>query len=179
MARNRVAMPSARRCMSDRGNGAVRVCAPQSRCQVRSEPTWVARISIHRPGQWSLRLRLKSGGVGCRNAELVVMSLSIVGCPDTSVPTVTGRLGIPVVSRETERHAHSPPRGVGVVFWGHHCVFVPRQIGGRRMLLQVGLTTAGPCRPQFIGHEQRMRESTRVPIPNTRDRWIHVKPTGR
>ena len=118
MARNRVAMPSARRCMSDRGNGAVRVCAPESRCQVRSEPTWVARISIHRHGQWSLRLRLKSGGVGCRNAELVVMSLSIVGCPDTSVPTVTGRLGIPVVSRETERHAHSPPRGVGVVFCG-------------------------------------------------------------
>ena len=105
MARHSGTMPPVRRCMGDGSDEAVRVCAPQSRCQVRSEPTWVARISIHRHGQWSLRLRLKSGGVGCRNAELVVMSLCVADCSSTSVPTVAGRLGILVFSRETTRRS--------------------------------------------------------------------------
>lgn len=44
MARNSVMTPPVRRCVGDGSDEAIRVCAPQSRCQVRSEPTWVARM---------------------------------------------------------------------------------------------------------------------------------------
>lgn len=41
------------------------------------------------------------------------MSLCVVDCSGTSVPSVAGRLGLLVVSRETANRAASPPRGVG------------------------------------------------------------------
>ena len=44
MTRSRVTTPPARRCIGDGLDEAIRVCALQSRCQVRSEPAWVARM---------------------------------------------------------------------------------------------------------------------------------------
>ena len=41
MTRSRVTTPPARRCIGDGSDEAIRVCALQSRCQVRSEPAWV------------------------------------------------------------------------------------------------------------------------------------------
>ena len=117
MTRSRVTTPPARRCIGDGSDEAVRVCALQSRCQVRSEPAW-SLAWIHGHGQCRPRQRLKNGVVRSRNAEHVVMSLCIVECYDTSDPTVMGSLQIPVVSRETAGRSSSPPRGVGVVLCG-------------------------------------------------------------
>ena len=117
MTGSRVTTPPARRCIGDGTDEAVRVCALQSRCQVRSEPAW-SLAWIHGHGQCRPRQRLKNGVVRSRNAEHVVMSLCIVDCSDTSDPTVMGSARIPVVSRETEGRSPSPPRGVGVVLCG-------------------------------------------------------------
>ena len=117
MAKSRVTTPPARCCIGDGSDEAVRVCALQSRCQVRSEPAW-SLAWIHGHNQCRPRQRLKNGVVRSRNAEHVVMSICIVDCSDTSDPTAMGSARIPVVSRETEGRSPSPPRGVGVVLCG-------------------------------------------------------------
>lgn len=63
MTRSRVTTPPARRCTGDGSDEAIRVCALKSRCQVRSEPAWVARMDS-RYGQCRPRQRLKNRVVG-------------------------------------------------------------------------------------------------------------------
>ena len=78
------------------------------------------------------------------------MSLCVVDCSGTSVPMVAGRLGIPVVSRETERRALPLPRGVGggalrgisVSSW------LGRSVAGE-CRFPVGRTTAGAIVPSI------------------------------
>lgn len=56
--------------MGDRLDEAIRVCAPQSLCQVRSEPTWVARMDTQtrslvaasapqERGRWALKCQAR------------------------------------------------------------------------------------------------------------------------
>ena len=105
------------------------------------------------------------------------MSLCVVDCSGTSVPTVMESMRIPVVSRETERRALPPPRGVGVVLRetsqphrGPTTDQWPENAASRwdsrlqgRADLSVSATNSGG---KYTGEL----------IPNTRNRWIHVKP---
>ena len=105
------------------------------------------------------------------------MSLCVADCSSTSVPTVAGRLGIHVVSRETEGRSPSPPRGVGVVLretsQPHRGPTTDQRPGNTasrwdsrpqgRADLSVSATNSGG---KYIGEL----------IPNTRNRWFHVKP---
>lgn len=70
MTRSRVTTPPARRCIGDGLDEAIRVCALQSRCQVRSEPAWVARMdsrirsmsvssTAQERGRWVLKCRAR------------------------------------------------------------------------------------------------------------------------
>ena len=70
MTRSRVTTPPARRCTGDGSDEAIRVCALQSRCQVRSEPAWVARMdsrtrsmsassTAQERGRWVLKCRAR------------------------------------------------------------------------------------------------------------------------
>lgn len=104
------------------------------------------------------------------------MSLCVVDCSGTSVPTVAGRLGIPVVSRETKRRALPPPRGVGVVLCG---VTVFRR--GQVDRWPENAASRWDLRPR--GHADLSVPATNSGgkytgelLPNTRDRWFHVKP---
>ena len=77
------------------------------------------------------------------------MSLCIVDCSGTSVPTVMGSLQIPAVSRESAGRRSSPPRGVRVVLCGHRSFIVARQIGGRRLPLLSGTHNRGAIVPSI------------------------------
>ena len=70
MTRSRVTTPPARRCIGDGSDEAIRVCALKSRCQVRSEPAWVARMdsrirsmsvssTAQERGRWVLKCRAR------------------------------------------------------------------------------------------------------------------------
>ena len=104
------------------------------------------------------------------------MSLCVVDCSGTSVPSVAGRLGIPAVSRETAGRAASPPRGVGVLLcWASlryrsQADWRPENAASRwdtrpqgQADLSVSATNSGG---KYTGEL----------IPNPRQRWFHVKP---
>ena len=104
------------------------------------------------------------------------MSLCVVDCSGTSVPTVAGRLGIPVVSRETERRALPPPRGVGVALCG---VSVFRR--GQVDRWPENAASRWDLRPQgradlSVSATNSGGKYTGELISNPCERWFHVKP---
>lgn len=104
------------------------------------------------------------------------MSLCVVDCSGTSVPMVAGRLGIPVVSRETERRALPPPRGVGVVL----CE-ASRPCRGQADWRPENAASWWDARSRGqadlnVSATNNGGKYTGELLPNTRDRWFHVKP---
>ena len=98
------------------------------------------------------------------------MSLCVVDCAGTSVPTVAGRLGIPVVSRETTRRALPPPRGVGgSALLGITALLWPSRLAAEECRFPVGLRSRGHA-DLSVSATNSGGMYTGELIPNTRDR---------